>query len=175
MKRIGLVFREKIIEEIKERVQDTKGCFFVGFNKVKASPYNCLRNDLHKVGSKVLVTKNSLLKRAFTDLGWQDLDGFLEGETGIVFVYDKDIVGACKIMVNFSKEREVLQIKGGFLGGEKVDSKQVAALAKLPSKEILLGMAVRGMASPLTGFVGALNQIILKFVWVVQEIKNKKG
>ncbi|MBU1122663.1 MAG: 50S ribosomal protein L10 [Candidatus Omnitrophota bacterium] len=175
MKRIGLVVRENIIDEIKNKAQDTNGCFFVRFNKVKAFPYNCLRNTLHKVESKVLVVKNSLLKMAFGDLGWEQVDSFLDGETGVVFVYGKDVVEACKVIVNFSKEQETLEIKGGFLGGQRVDSNGVTALAKLPSKEILLGMAVRGMSSPLSGFLTVLNQTILKFVWVVEEIKKQKS
>lgn len=175
MKRIGLTVREKIISDIKEKFKDTNGCFFVGFNKVKAFPYNSLRNKLHKLNSKILVAKNSLFKRTFAEIGWQEADSFLQRETGIVFVYDKDIVAACKTIVDFFKDSEVMDIKGGFLGGRKLGVKDVHALAKLPSKNVLLGMATRGLASPLTGFSGVLNQIILKFIWTIEELKKKKG
>jgi large subunit ribosomal protein L10 len=174
MKRIGLLVREKTIDDIKERTKDITGCFFVSFNKVKAFPYNTLRNELRGMGSKVFVAKNSMFKRAFQELGYQDCDALLEGETGVVFVYDKDVVKTCKVLMDFSKEKEVLEVRGGLLGDQKLTSAQVSALAKLPSKEVLLGAAVSSLASPLTGFLGVLNQMILKFVWVVEEIKKTK-
>lgn len=176
MKKIGLIVREKIIEEIKAGVKDTTGCFFVDFNKVGAFPYNVLRNNLKGAGARVFVAKNSLFRKVFKELEWENLGGFLEGETGVVFVYDKDVVKACKILVEFSKQKEILKlIKGGFVGKQKITSEQVSNLSKLPAKEVLLAMALRGLTSPLTGFMGALSQIILKFVWTIEEIKKKKG
>jgi large subunit ribosomal protein L10 len=108
------------------------------------------------------------------DLGWEDLNGFLGQGTGIVFVYNKDIVKACKILVDFSKENENLQLRGGFLKTQKITPEELNALAKLPPKEILLGMVVNGFASPLMSFMSAMNNIILKFLWVVEEIKKTK-
>jgi large subunit ribosomal protein L10 len=85
------------------------------------------------------------------------------------------MVKAAKALIDFSKENESLQLRGGVIKGQKLAAENIAALAKLPSKEMLLGMAVSGFASPITGFLTALNQVILKFVWVIEEIKNKKG
>jgi large subunit ribosomal protein L10 len=116
-----------------------------------------------------------LVKRAFGDLEISDTAEFLTEETGIVFVHDKDIVRAAKVLVDFSKENENFQVKGGLLKGEKLDASAFNALAKLPPKEVLLGMAVGAMASPLTGFLTSLKQVILKFVWAVEEIKKNKG
>lgn len=175
MKKVGLIVREKIMEEIKAGVKDTTGCFFVAFNKVRAFPYNVLRNNLKGAGARVFVAKNSLFRKVFQELEWGNLGGFLEGETGVIFVYDKDVVKACKILVEFSKQSEVLKLKGGFVGKQKITSEQVSNLAKLPAKEVLLAMALRGLISPLTGFMGALNQIILKFVWAIEEIKKVKS
>jgi large subunit ribosomal protein L10 len=174
MKKVGLVVREKIVEEIKDKVKDTHGCFFVNFNKVKAYPYNMLRNNLRTTGANLLVTKNSLFKRAFEDLGWKDLEPLLAAELGVVFVYDKDIVKVCKILVEFSKEHEVLQLKGGLMGDKVIEAAQVNVLAKLPSREVILAMAVSSLASPLTAMLSVLNQTILKLLWVVEEIKKVK-
>ncbi len=174
MKKIGLLTREKIVEELKERVASTEGLFFVGFNKVGAFPFNTLRNNLRDSNATVFVTKNSLFKKAFGELGWEDVNDFLDDETGAVFVNDKDVVKPCKVLVEFAKESEALTIKGGRIKDKKVTSKDVSAFAKLPSKEVLLGTAVSALASPLSGFANALNQIILKFVWAITEVKNTK-
>jgi large subunit ribosomal protein L10 len=173
MKKIGLISREKIVEEVKERIKESPGCFFVSFNKVGAFTFNQLRNNLRETDAKVLVTKNSLFERALKDLGWQDFNELLEAETSLIYTRD-DIVKACKILVDLSKESEGLRLKGGVIRDKRVGSKDITALAKLPSRDILLCMAVASLAAPLSGFINSLNQIILKFVWVIEEIKKTK-
>ena len=174
MKKIGLLAKEKIVEEIQHRIKDTQASFFIGFNKADASSFNGLRNNLKKANTNIFISKNSLLHIAFKKLGWKDFDTFLDAETGIVFVYDKDVVRACKILVDFTKEKEMLRLKGGVLNEKRITPQELTDLAKLPSKEIILSMAVSGIASPITGFLTVLNQIILKFLWVVEEVKKKK-
>jgi len=174
MKRIGQVAREKIIEEIRADCKKSEGCFFISFNKVKAASISKLRNSLRVNASHVYVAKNALLQKAFDEVDKQGLVGFVNGETGVVFVYDKDIVKTCKALVDFAKENEILQLKGGFLKNRKVTTEEVTALAKLPSKEVLLGMAVGALAAPITGILSTFNQIILKFVWALEEVKKTK-
>lgn len=174
MQKIGLLVRERIVREVKDKIKEAQGFFFIDFNKVNAFAVNTLRNDLKDSGARVFVTKNTLLRRALQESGYQDIENFLEAETGIVFVEDKDVVKACKVLVGFAKDNEGLKIKGGIISNKKVGSKDLTVMAKLPSKDVLLGMAVSGLAAPIIGFVNSLNQIILKFLWVVEEIKNKK-
>ena len=175
MKKVGLLTKETIIGELKEEIQKTSGCFFIGFNKIAAYPFNVLRNELKEVGARILITKNTLFNRVLTELkGQYDLGDLLDLETGLVLVYDSDVVKVCKVLVDFAKENESLKLKGGVIKDKKVNQKDLSALAKLPSREILLGMVVCAMASPLTGFLSSLNQIILKFIWVVEEIKKTK-
>lgn len=173
VKKLGLLTRERIIADLKEKISESSGCFFISFNKVRAFGFNKLRNDLTRAGAKIFVTKNSLFKRAFKDLAWQDSDDMLSKETGAVLVYD-DVVKTCKILVDFANESETLQVKGATIQEKRISPKDVQAMAKLPSREVLLGMAVSGLAAPITGFARCLNQVILKFLWVVEEIKKKK-
>jgi len=173
MKHIGTIVREKIVDELKESLKQSEGCFFINFNKVKALSISQLRNNLRKTNSKVYVAKNSLLSKAF-DAKRDNIANFVSGETAVIFVYDKDVVKAAKALVDFAKENEILKVQGGFLNDKAVSPEDLSALAKLPPKEILLGMAVSGLASPITGFVSTLNQVILKFLWTVEEIKKNK-
>ncbi|MFA5007777.1 MAG: 50S ribosomal protein L10 [Candidatus Omnitrophota bacterium] len=173
MKHIGAIVREQIVGEIRESIKQSEGCFFVNFNKVKAFSISQLRNNLRTTKAKVYVAKNSLFSKAF-DTKRDTIANFISGETAIIFVYDKDIVKTAKALVDFAKENEILKIQGGFLNDKAVTPEDLNALAKLPPKEVLLGMAVSGLASPITGFVSTLNQVILKFVWVVEEIKTKR-
>lgn len=174
MKKVGLLTREKIVEELKERLDNSQACFFISFKQVNAFRLNEIRNSLGQVQTSVFVARNSLVKRALNDAGLSDLDGLIEEETGVAFVQDSDVVNSCKILVDFTKENENLKIRGAYLGDKKLSAGDVVTLSKLPSREVLLGMAVSTMAAPLKGFMSALNQVILKFVWAIKEIKNKK-
>lgn len=174
MKTVGLNVRESIIDEVTHNIAQAEGYIFISFSKVKAGAISRLRNALGDVGAKVFVAKNSLLKIAFGKVSKNELNGFLAQETALVFIYGQDIVSVCKALVDFSKENEALQLRGGFLKEQKLTAEGIGALAKLPSKEILLGMAVSGLASPIIGFLSVLNQVILKFVWVIEELKKQK-
>ncbi len=175
VKKVGLLFRERIVEEIKTKVSQSQGYLFIGFNKLKAFAFNQLRNELKKTNAIIFVSKNSLIKRALQEIV-VDFNGFLKDSTGLVFIFDEDIVKVCRILVNFSKENEgSMTLKGGYLKDKRIEETQILELAKLPSREVLLGMAVMGLASPLTGFINSLNQVILKFVWLVEELKKKRG
>ena len=175
MKKIGLLTREKIVENLKDKISGTQGCFFISFNKVNAFSLNILRNSLRDVQAQIFVAKNSLFKKALTELGWKDFDNLLDAETGIVCSFDKDVVvGTCKTLVDFAKESETLALKGGVINDRQITLDDINKLAKLPSKNVLLGMVVSGFAAPISGFVNTLNQIILKFVWTIEEIKKTK-
>lgn len=171
-KTIGLAIRENIIKKVQERVSSSSVYFFVGFSNVKSSSLSQLRNQLRLVDSYVFVAKNSLINKALEGLDLEKLEDYLQGETGIVSVYNEDIVKPCKAIVDFAKENEAFAIKGGIIEGRKINKEELESLAKLPSREVLLGQAVSGLAAPLTGFLACLNQIILKFVWVADEIKK---
>ncbi len=173
--KVGLLIRKKLEEKIEENVKTSFACLFVGFSKLRASQMNVLRGELRKSNSALHVFKNSLIKRAFSNLKKEIDKSFLEGLTGLVFVQSADIAKVCKLLVDFSKETEsALYLKGGFLEEKKLTKEEVLELAKLPSYEVLVGMAINVFISPLTGFLASLNQIVLKFLWLVEEIKKKK-
>ncbi|MCF7916686.1 MAG: 50S ribosomal protein L10 [Candidatus Omnitrophica bacterium] len=174
MKTIGLAIRENIINKVKERMESSSVYFFIGFNNVKASSLSQLRNELRVVDSYVFVAKNSLINKALENTDLEDVGDYLQGETGIISVYNEDIVKPCKTIVDFTKENEAFIIKGGIIEGRKISKEELESLAKLPGREILLAQAVSGLAAPLTGFVACLNQIILKFVWAAKEIAKVK-
>jgi large subunit ribosomal protein L10 len=175
MKRVGLLYREKIVKDISNKFSQSNACIFIGFNKLKSISVSTLRNDLRKISVQMIISKNSLIKKALTDLGVSDFESFINESTGLVLVPDDDIVKAAKALADFSKETEgAFIVKGGYLKEKKLSEGDIIDLAKLPSREILLSMAVSGLASPLTGFLAAMNQIVLKFVWLVEEIKKKK-
>ena len=174
MKKIGILYREKIIERITDSWSQLEARIFVSFNKVSAFNFNILRNTLGKEGSSVFVSRNSLIKRALDSIAVNNMDNFIDGSTGIVFVNYDDIVKICKILFDFSKENEGFVLKGAILGDKQLGFDELEKISKLPPKDMLIVQAVMGIASPLTGFVATLNNILVKFLYLIEEIKNKK-
>ncbi|MBD3246818.1 MAG: 50S ribosomal protein L10 [Candidatus Omnitrophica bacterium] len=172
--KVGVLARNKLSQEVKNHFEQSNACLFIGINKIPSAAVSSIRNDLRRNGAEVFVTKNTLFKRVFEEFGHPDAQQFIQGETGAVFIYENDIIGACKVLADFSKENENFQVRGGILQEKSLSQEEFQSLAKLPPKEVLLGTAVRGLASPLTGFVSVLNQTIQKFVWLLEEMKKKK-
>lgn len=173
MKKVGVLVKEKAVEQLENKWSKADACLFVSLEKVKAFPVNCLRNDLKKEDTSVLVAKSSLIKRVLSGKGLNEAGELYDGQTAVVFV-DGDVVKVSKMLVDFSKEHEGFTLKGGILQENKIAKEKIVELSKLPSREQLLAQAVGAIAAPLTSFAAALNNVILKFVWVVEEIKKKK-
>jgi large subunit ribosomal protein L10 len=172
MIKVGRLYREKLIGILKEESADTQAVFFVNFKGLTSVQLNTLRAALKQKSARLLVAKNRLIKKAFDDFEG-DINSFLSAETGVVYSRG-DIVDAAKALFDFTVENEKLEIKGGFVGQKTVSSKELKRISNLPPRNVLLGMAVNCIASPLTSLVGSLNQIILKFLWAVEEIRKKK-
>ncbi|MCM8819657.1 MAG: 50S ribosomal protein L10 [Candidatus Omnitrophica bacterium] len=175
MKKISLITKEKIIEKISSYKENSDLCVFVQLNRIRAFPLNTFRNNLNKINSKLLVAKNSLVEKTFSFLNDDKIKKFLNGETGLIFTKENTIVETCKLLIDFKKETEFFKINGALYKDRELSVEEIENLAKLPSKEILLGMAVSALASPLTSFVNLFNSIIANFLLVLEQIKNKKN
>jgi large subunit ribosomal protein L10 len=172
MIKVGRLYREKLITLLKDESADTQAIFFVNFKGLTSVQLNALRAALKQKSARLLVAKNRLIKKAFHDVQ-EEISPFLSAETGVVYSRG-DIVDAAKALFGFTEENEKLEIKGGFVAQKPVSSKELKRISSLPPRGVLIAMAVNCIASPLTSFVSSLNQIILKFVWAVEEIRKKK-
>jgi len=172
MIKIGRFYRERLIKLVQEGAEDAQAVLFVNFKGLSASQVNFLRISLKDKNARMLVAKNRLIRKA---LQGQDFDPlqFLTAETAIIYPRG-DIAEVAKVLFDFRKENEKFEIKGGCIKERVLNGKELEGISKLPSRGVLLGMAANCMVSPISGFVNGLNQIILKFVWAIEEIKKTK-
>ena len=98
----------------------------------------------------------------------------VEGPCGLVFTKEEPVVTS-RVLYDFSRQHEQLKLEAGFLEDRVLDKKDIETLARLPSKEVLRYQAVVVLKSPITGLVFVLKQILTKFVYCLDQIKNKKG
>lgn len=134
--------KQLVIDEIKERAQSAKTIVLFDYRGITDAESKELRNKLKETNSDYKVYKNTLMSRAFNDLG---ID-LTEGLTGpSAFAFGEDQIAPIKVLSEFAKEHPALVLKVGIVDGEKADQAKLAEYATLPSREQLLTMLAGGM------------------------------
>jgi len=162
------------VAQLKQRMTDAKALYLADFTGVDVASVTQLRRNLRAASVEYLVIKNRLAKLAATDAGLDGLTPFLTGPTAVAFGV-QDAVEPAKILQKFIDDGGKLAIKAALVDGEVMDPEQVAALAKLPSREELLGKVVGAMQAPITGFAGVLNGLLRNLVGVLAAVQEKQG
>jgi len=134
--------KQLVIDEIKERTQNAKTIVLFDYRGITDAESKELRTKLKETNSDYKVYKNTLMTRAFNDLG---ID-LTEGLTGpSAFAFGEDQIAPIKVLSEFAKEHPALVLKVGIVDGEKADQAKLAEYATLPSREQLLTMLAGGM------------------------------
>lgn len=135
-----------------------------------------LRKQLRGVKAEYRIMKNTLAIRASEGTGLAGLKAHLKGPTGMVIGYDDPVLPA-KILrdwIGAEKRDEKIKVTVGVLEGKIVQAADLAAIAKLPKKEVLIAMLLSAMQGPIRGVVYTLSAVLSKFVRVVAAIQDKK-
>ena len=169
--------KEIAIADFKKLFTESQGTFLINYQGLSVALMQSLRRNIRQDGGVLKVTKARLMKKAAEGLA-QDitgLDSFQEkfkNQVGLVFT-SKDISAIAKKLVDFSKKHEKLQIISGLFESKLLSNQEIVSLASLPSREVLLGMLAGTMNAPITGFVRLLNLLIVRLLYVLQQIKEK--
>lgn len=166
--------KQYIVKEVSDCLKNSAGLLVANFENLNVVDIDSLRRKLERNSTRLIVTKNTLLKRALAEVNLSEATKFIEGTTGIA-VYQEDPVAAAKALFDFSKEHETFKIRGGILEGEFIDAKKAKELAVLPSREVLLATVLMRMKSPITGFVNVLSGSLRGLVNVLNQISKNKS
>jgi len=134
--------KQAIIDEIKERTQNANSIVLFDYRGITDAEVKELRIKLREAGADYKVYKNTLMSRAFDDLGI-DLKEALTGPSA--FAYSSDQIAPIKVLSDFAKNHPALILKVGIVDGEKADQAKLAEYATLPSRDGLLTMLAGGM------------------------------
>ena len=137
-----LAQKQAVINENKEKTENAKTIVLFDYRGITDSEAKELRIKLRETNSDYKVYKNTLMSRAFNDLGL-DLSEALSGPSA--FAYGEDQVAPIKVLSDFAKEHPALVLKVGIVDGEKADQAKLAEYATLPSRDGLLTMLAGGM------------------------------
>ncbi len=167
--------KREIVAQLGAKVESAKGIIFTDFGGLSVAEINKLRTAFFDAGQvEYIVSKNTLFKIILRDKGFPNIDGVLVGNTAIAIGYD-DPVKPIKIISDFAKDMNGKPVfKGGFVDGEWYPSEQLEVLKDLPPREQLIAMVISGLASPLSGFIGVLNEVLRSFIGVIDAIIEKR-
>jgi len=174
MKKLGPLVKEVSANKIKEKLKNSNSLFVIKYCGLSSPDMSALRQSLKSINASLLVVRNSIARLALKEIGHQDLINTVEGPCGFVFVSDEPVI-ASKVLCDFLKDHEQLKLEAALLEDTILAESDIKGLAKIPSKEILRAQAVMGLKAPIIGVVMALNQILRKFVYCLNQIKDKKN
>lgn len=163
-----------VIKEVAAQIETSEALFAVDYRGISVPQAAELRERLNEAGARFRVVKNTLTIRSADEAGAEDLKELLEGPTAFTFVAaDGDVALAAKALNQFRRANQLLEFKGGRMGGETLTIDQILALAQLPARNVLDGQLVGVLASPVTGVVRLLNQLIAGLAQQLQQVADQ--
>jgi len=162
--------KQKIIEDLKEKIAKQKAMILVDFTGLKVKDLSNLRKKLKAADNELKIAKKTLLelslKRASLEIEMKKL----KGEIALVFGY-KEEVSPAKIVYQFSQENPNLKILGGFLENKFREAEEIIALAKLPTREELLTKLVDSISAPISNLMNVLQGNLRDLIYILSQIK----
>ncbi|MGM9966216.1 MULTISPECIES: 50S ribosomal protein L10 [unclassified Rummeliibacillus] len=140
--------KQAVVQEIADKFKSAASVVVVDYRGLTVSQVTELRKQLREAGVEFKVYKNTLVRRATVETGYEELNEVLTGPNAIAFS-SEDVVAPARIINNFAKENEQLEIKAGLIEGAYASVEEVKALAELPSREGLLSMLLSVLQAPM--------------------------
>ena len=170
--------KTELAQTLKEKFGKATVAIFADYKGLTATQADDLRRQLRTQKVEVKVVKNNLARLIMKDGAMGNeakmvMDD-LVGPTMVAFAYG-DPAAAAKIVHKFAQDNEAFNIKDSLMGQKRVDVSGVEELAKLPSKEVLLGKFLGTLNAPISNFVGVLAAVPRSLVTVLAAIEKKKA
>jgi len=167
--------KAEIVQEIQEKVAKSQIGILTDFKGLKVEDMTRLRRQLQEASAELRVVKNTLLRRAGADKSpLAALVSHATGPNALTLGY-ADPVAVTKVLIKFAQEKPQLMIKAGVLGGQALSFKDLEALSKLPSREVLLAQLLGVLQGVPTGLVTVLAGVIRNLLNVLVALKDKKA
>jgi large subunit ribosomal protein L10 len=165
--------KEVTVNQLRDELGNSQAVFVTDYMGLNVEKITQLRKSVKAAGGTYKVVKNTLLERASMDLPAHLLENNFAGPTAVAMAF-KDPVAVAKILVEFAKENEKLEIQAGVLGRQVMTAADIQALAKMPGREQLLAQMLGSLNAPATNFVGVLAAVLRQLLYVLSAIEKQK-
>jgi len=165
--------KEEKLEIFKQNLEKQNAMIFVDFKGLSTPDISDIKKELKKLGAKFIVIKKKLFKIASQDVDKElsEKVGELEGQSAVIFSFEDEMATA-KIVYNFARKNENLNIMGGFFEKLVRNKDEVIEFAKIPSKLELLARLVGSLKAPMSKLDNALIYNMRGLVVVLNQIKK---
>lgn len=167
--------KKSLVEKLEKELKEAKSVVLVNYTGLNVKAQQDLKNRLKEAGSRMIVVKNTLLKRAGEEakVDAKLLDEqVLQGQTALV-LSGEDAVAPIQILGKFAKEFELPKFKVGVVEGSFQDEASLKTLSTLPGRDALLGQVLGALMASEYGLVGTLNANLQKLVFVLDQASKK--
>ena len=165
--------KQQIAEDLRDRFSKSAIIVVTDYKGLDVAAMNDLRRKLRAEQIEYQVVKNTLLIRASEGNDIALIKDYFKGPSAIALSYD-DPVAPAKVLSQFAKDNDKLEIKVGVMDGQVLDASAIQALAKLPSREVLLGQLLAALNAIPTSFVRTIAEVPRSLVNVLAAIRDQK-
>lgn len=153
--------KKAIVAELSERLKNSVTGVVVCYEGINTEDDTKLRKELRENNIQYTVVKNTLLSRACDEIGLEDLKPVLEGTTALA-TSDSEYAAAARILCGYAKDHDNFKVKSAYLDGAVIDMDTITALAKLPTREVLLANVLGAFQAPIASFARAMQAVVDK-------------
>ncbi len=161
-----------VIDDVAAEIEGAEAIYAIDYRGISVPQAAELRTKLRDADASFRIVKNRLTLRAADTAGAESLKELLEGPTALTFVRG-DAAVAAKAITTFQRQNDLLEIKGGLLGGDVLTVDQIKDIARLPGREQLQAQLVGVLASPITGLVRGLGSLISGLAIQLEQIREQ--
>ncbi len=165
--------KQRIAEDLRDRFSKSAIIVLTHYNGLDVAAMNDLRRKLRAEEIEYQVVKNSILIRASADNDGDLIKDFFKGPSAVALSYD-DPIAPAKVLAQFAKDHEKLEIMVGVMNGKVLDATAIKVLAQLPSREVLLGQLLAALNAVPTSFVRTIAEVPRSFVSLLAAIRDQK-
>ena len=151
--------KKAMVKQLTERLQNAQAGVLSDYRGLTFEQDTELRRKLREANVEYTVLKNSIIRFAAKEVGLEDLDSVLEGPTAIATSND-DVISPAKVLCDFAKGNDLLEIKAGFVEGKVISIDEVKQYASIPSKEVLISKMMGSLQSPISKLARTLQAIV---------------
>lgn len=151
--------KKETVAALIEKLKTAQAGVLVDYRGLTVSEDTELRAKLREAGVEYKVVKNTLTRFAAKEVGFDELDEALHGPTSLALGFD-DPVAPAKVISDFAKQNENLEIKAGFLDGKVISLDEIKTLANTPSRDTLIAKIMGSLNAPVSNLVRTLQALV---------------